>query len=62
MRAFPESVITPESAEDEEIAKILNEIAKRNHDAANYRKEYKKLAHDLLVAGYAIQEVGSPLY
>ena len=58
MRAFPEAVITPERSEDEQVAKVLNEIIKQNHDAANYRKEYKRAAHDLLVAGYCVQETG----
>lgn len=58
MDHYPEAIIRPESPEDEQIAKILQEIIRQNHDAANYKKEWWKLSHDLLVGGYMVQETG----
>ena len=58
MEQVPEAVIRPESAADGEIARIVEAVIARNHDAAAYPEEYRKLVHDLLVCGYCVQEVG----
>lgn len=58
MDSFPEAIITPENPDDEEIARVVEALVRQNHDAAGYVKEYRKLAHDLLVTGYMVQEVG----
>lgn len=58
MEQIPEAVIRPETAADARIAKIVEAVIARNHDAAAYPEEYRKLVHDLLVAGYCVQEVG----
>lgn len=58
MEQVPEAVIRPESAADGEIARIVEAVIARNHDAASYAEEYRKLVHDLLVSGYCVQEVG----
>jgi len=54
----PEAVIEPESAEDGFAARVIDAVIRRNHDAASYPVEYRKLTHDLLVGGYCVQEVG----
>jgi len=58
MDSFPEAIITPENPDDEAVARVVEALIRQNHDAAGYVKEYRKLAHDLLVAGYMVQEVG----
>ena len=58
MDNFPEAVIQPESPLDREVAEVINALVRQNHDAMGYRKEYRSLAHDLLVGGYCVQEVG----
>ncbi|MBR3271201.1 MAG: hypothetical protein IKI59_04695 [Clostridia bacterium] len=58
MDQIPEAIIRPESAADMDIARIVEAVILRNHDAAAYPEEYRKLVHDLLVAGYCVQEVG----
>ena len=58
MEQVPEAVIRPESAADGDIARIVETVIARNHDAAAYPEEYRKLIHDLLVCGYCVQEVG----
>ena len=58
MEQVPEAVILPETGADEAIARIVEAVVRRNHDAAAYPEEYRKLIHDLLVAGYCVQEVG----
>lgn len=58
MEQVPEAVIRPESAADNTIARIVEAVIARNHDAAAYPEEYRKLVHDLLVSGYCVQEVG----
>ncbi len=54
----PEAVIEPESAKDAFAARVIDAVIRRNHDAASYPVEYRKLAHDLLVGGWCVQEVG----
>ena len=58
MDQVPEAVITPENASDSFIARVVEAVIRRNHDAASYPVEYRKLIHDLLVGGYCVQEVG----
>ncbi len=58
MDRVPEAVIAPEGPEDAEVAAVIEAIIRQNHDAACYAKEYRKVIHDLLVGGYAVQEVG----
>lgn len=58
MDQVPEAVVTPENASDAFIARVVEAVVKRNHDAASYPVEYRKMIHDLLVGGYCVQEVG----
>ena len=58
MDRVPEAVVAPESPRDNEVACVIEAIIRQNHDAASYAKEYRMLIHDLLVGGYAVQEVG----
>lgn len=58
MDNFPEAIIQPEGPEDETVARVLEAVIRQNHDGASYRREWWKLAHDLLVGGYMVQEVG----
>lgn len=58
MDRIPEAVIGGESPEDTQVAGVLQAIIRQNHDAANYPAEYRRIVHDLLVGGYAVQEVG----
>lgn len=58
MEQVPEALIRPESAEDAYAARVIEDVIRRNHDAASYAVEYRKLIHDLLVGGYCVQEVG----
>ena len=58
MDRIPEAVIAPESPNDGEVARVIEAIIRQNHDAYCYAKEYRMLIHDLLVGGYAVQEVG----
>lgn len=55
---FPEAVITPESSVDEIVGKVLTRVIAQNHEAIDYALEFNDITHDLLVGGYAIQEVG----
>lgn len=58
MDNYPEAIIQPESSLDREIAEVVNALVKQNHDAMGYMKEYRNVAHDLVVGGYCVQEVG----
>lgn len=58
MDAFPEAIVQPETPEDRDVADIVGALIKQNHDQMGYRREYKLIGHDLLVNGYAVQEVG----
>jgi len=58
MDMMPQAVITPETAADEETARVVEALIRQNHDAASYEREYWRMVHDLLVGGYAVQEVG----
>lgn len=55
---FPQAVIRPESPEDQAVAEVIGALIKQNHDAANYRKEYMRSCHDMLVGGWCCEEVG----
>lgn len=55
---IPKAIITPEDPRDKELAEVIDAIIQQNHDAAQYKREYLKLVHDLLVCGYCVQEVG----
>ena len=58
MDRFPEAVVLPESPEDEEIAEIVGALVAQNHDAQNFRAEYRKMCHDLLLHGWCVSESG----
>ena len=58
MDRIPEAVIAPETPEDAQLARVLEAVIRQNHDAACYAGEYRSIVHDLLVSGYAVQEVG----
>lgn len=58
MDNFPEAIIQPEAPEDQLVAEIVGGLIRQNHDASSYRREYAKLAHDVLVGGWCVQEVG----
>ena len=58
MDRVPEPVIAPESPRDAEVAQVIEAVIRQNHDADCYAREYRKLTHDLLVAGYCVQEIG----
>lgn len=55
---YPQAVIQPETPEDQVVADIVGALVRQNHDAANYRKEYMHVVHDILTGGYGVQEVG----
>ncbi len=55
---FPEAIIRPEDVADKTLAKVLTEVVRQNLEACDYEKEYDALTHDLLVGGWAAQEVG----
>lgn len=54
----PEAVITPECSRDRAVAAVIEAVIRQNHDADSYVKTYRNVVHDLLVGGYAVQEVG----
>ena len=54
----PEAVVTADSNAYNELAETLTSIIRENHLNCAYDEEYRKLTHDLLVAGYAVQEIG----
>ena len=55
---IPEAVIAPESPDDADVARVVEAVIRQNHDASSYAAEYRAVVHDLLVGGYAVQEVG----
>lgn len=58
MDRIPEAVIASETPEDAQIARVLEAVIRQNHDLLGYAREYRRIVHDLLVSGYAVQEVG----
>lgn len=55
---FPQAIIRPEAPEDQAVAEVIGALIRQNHDAANYREEYMKSCHDMLVGGWCCEEVG----
>ena len=55
---FPQAIVRPEAPEDQMVADIVGALIQKNHDASNYRREYMRYVHDVLVGGYGVQEVG----
>lgn len=58
MDRSPIAVIRPENPIDDEVAVVVNALIRQNHDAQNFRKEYRNMCHDFLVQGYCVQEAG----
>ncbi|MBO4848667.1 MAG: hypothetical protein J5586_05895 [Clostridia bacterium] len=54
----PEAVITADAAEYAELAETLTRVIREDHLNCSYDEEYRKVTHDLLVCGYAVQEIG----
>lgn len=54
----PEAVITADSSAYSELAETLTRVIRENHMNCSYDEEYRALTHDLLVCGYAVQEIG----
>ena len=55
---YPQAVIQPETPDDQVVADIVGALIRQNHDAANYRREYMNVVHDILTGGYGVHEVG----
>lgn len=55
---IPEAVITADSAGWDELASALTKVVREDHINCAYDEEFRKVTHDLLVSGYAVQEVG----
>ncbi|MBO4383813.1 MAG: hypothetical protein J5854_00125 [Clostridia bacterium] len=55
---IPEAVITADSNAYSELAETLTRVIKEDHMNCSYDEEFRKLTHDLLVVGYAVQEIG----
>ena len=58
MDGFPQAVIRPESPQDNDVADVVGALISQNHDAQNFRAEYRNMAHDLLVQGWCVAESG----
>ncbi len=54
----PEAVVTADAPEYTDLADTLTRIVRENHLNCAYDEEYSKITHDLLVTGYAVQEIG----
>ena len=54
----PEAVITADSNAYTELADTLTRVIKEDHMNCGYDEEYRRVTHDLLVCGYAVQEIG----
>lgn len=55
---IPEAMITADSPEYTPLAGMLTKLIREDHLNCSYDEEYRKVTHDLLVAGYAVQEIG----
>ena len=55
---MPEAVITADSVGYSALAQTLTKVIRENHMNCSYDEEYRKVTHDLLVTGYAVQEIG----
>ena len=49
---FPQAIVRPEAPEDQMVADIVGALIQKNHDASNYRREYMRYVHDLLINLY----------
>jgi len=58
MDQLPEAIITADDPDYEHIAELLSAVIRENHAGCAFEQEYARLAHDLLVGGYMVQEVG----
>jgi len=58
MDGFPQAVIRPESPRDNDVADVVGALIAQNHDAQNFRAEYRHMVHDLLVQGWCAAESG----
>lgn len=54
----PEAVITADSPAYEQLASQMTRIISENHQQCRYEDEFGLITHDLLVGGYAVQEIG----
>ena len=55
---LPDAVVTADSPEYGGLAELMTGIVRENHLRCAYDEEYRLLTHDLLVGGYAVQEIG----
>ena len=58
MDGFPQAVVRPESPEDNDVADVVGALIAQNHDAQNFRAEYRHMVHDLLTQGWCVSESG----
>ena len=58
MDGFPDAVIRPEDPRFNDVADIIGAVISQNHDAQNFREEYRRMVHDLLVNGWCVSETG----
>ena len=58
MDGFPDAVIRAEDPRYNDVADVVNALIAQNHDAQNFRAEYRKMCHDLLVNGWCVSETG----
>ena len=58
MDGFPQAVIRPEAPQDSDVADVVNALIEQNHDAQNFRAEYRHMVHDLLTHGWCVAESG----
>lgn len=60
--AFPMATITAEQPQFNDVATVVGEIIKQNHDACSFKMEWRKMMHNFLVAGYCVAETGYDPY
>ena len=58
MDGFPDAVIRAEDPRFNDVADVTGAIIAQNHDAQNFRDEYRRMCHDLLVNGWCVSETG----
>ena len=58
MDGFPDAVIRAEDPRYNDVADVVGAIIAQNHDAQNFRAEYRRMCHDLLVNGWCVSETG----
>ena len=54
----PDAVVTADSPSYTELASEMTHVIKENHQRCAYDEEFRLLTHDLLVGGWAVQEIG----